>query len=78
MSHYIVYLPYMNMKDDIEDIFGHKPLAWLFKNFKGRFDLTDYLNKKCTCIIFDEKEDMELFILTWGECLWSIDDLPNL
>lgn len=77
MSQYCTYLPYMDRKSRM-DVFGQEPLTWLYQNLKGKFRMADVLSQKCTVIYFDYKEDMELFILLWGEYLWSKDDLPNL
>ncbi len=77
MTEYITYLPYMDRNGKME-AYGHEPLIWLYKNFRGKFKMADAIDHKCTIIYFDHKEDMELFILMWGEYLWSKDALPNL
>lgn len=74
MTEYIAYLPF----GDLKNAYGADPLKWLFENFKGKFRLVNLENKNCSEIHFEEKQDMELFILTWGEYLWSKDDLSNM
>ena len=66
MTGNIVYLPYGNLKGD----YGQEPLKWLYFNMRGTFRFTDNSNLRCTEVQFDSKEDMELFILMWGEYLW--------
>ena len=64
----IVYLPYGNLKTD----YGAEPLKWLYFNLKGKFQFADSsMYPRHTLIQFDSKEDMELFILMWGEYLWK-------
>lgn len=63
---YSVFLPYAKIK------FNEMPFHWLCynlseKRLKGGFSYTDA--ETGSNIFFDEKEDMELFILMWGEYL---------
>ncbi len=74
MTEYIAYLPFGDLKNE----YGAEPLKWLFEQFPGNFRFENLENKNCTQIYFEEKQDMELFILTWGEYLWNENDLSNL
>ncbi len=60
------------------DEFGYKPLTWLSEDFKGKYRMADAPDIKCSIIYFEEKEDMQFFVLLWGEYLRSENDLPNL
>lgn len=61
-----VFLPYKKLCD------GDMPFHWLCyhraeEKLKGNFSHIDTLTG--SYIFFDEKEDMEYFILMWGEYL---------
>lgn len=64
---YKVFLPYRKFDEEIA-------FHWLCynrseKKFKGSFSYVETSNKRGSDIFFDEKEDMEHFILMWGEYL---------
>ena len=68
-SNHVTYLPY----GDLQNRYGEQPLKWLFENFEGDFTFVNMENN-CTKVQFKHEEDMQLFMLTWGEYLWSEEE----
>ena len=67
---YQVFLPYSKKGSDDHEM----PFHWLCyskseKKLKGSFTFTNDVVDKGSNIFFDEEEDMQLFVLMWGEYL---------